>query len=1049
MPKQNSSMSFDEIERLATKEIEVAQENNTQRSGKREKSWDRYYGRKLGNEVKGRSQFITRDLLETIESILPFLIKLFASGDSKIEIEIKGQEPWVGKALMTKIQLDLGNSTPCLFSLFYQWFKDALISDTAFVKVAWDLDQENVNIEFDELPAEQMQQLAEDPDVKITQAGEVVVSEQGVFFTDVKAQVKKTIKDTLYAENTPHWEFLVGKKSRSMNDEHGKGQHTEVTVDYLKRINRARKGKEPYFKNLDKLESGESKSQIETADSEKSSYMDEPSSIPIEVEKGPKAPVELVEWYTRLDTDGDGYLEDVVCYVGNGHLLRWELNEDEFIPFSALSPIIDCYKFHGISYSDLLIEIQNLNTMLFRRILDNFDFQNSGRWLKDPNSAIDTYALLNNIPGSVITGKLDGLKDISPEPFNPSCLSILEYVASIKENRTGITKYNQGTDANDLNKMLDINTPVPMADGTYKTMGDVSNGDIIIGGDGKPTIVIEAHPIAMADKAYDITFASGETVTACDAHLWQAQTDNDRRYNKTQIVDTSTIVERRISTPSGTKIWTIPRLLRPHFSKQNTKLPLDPYILGAWLGDGHLHRSRITTADDYVLSRFKLWADKTGHIVKEHSYQNSGKAKTYDITSSKILERDTKTQQFKNKGGLRHALCTMGVMNGSEGKDKTIRKHIPEVYFTASHHDRMELLRGLMDTDGCHHSNALVIFTQKKGSLSRDVVRLIESLGGWPSVCVTHPGDWAREDCDYVNINFTLPDNPFNTPEKAGKFVPSERSQDHQYINSAKEVAPCFMRCLTVDNKDGLYCVGKRFTVTHNTAHGIAMIQSAAMQRLELIGRIFAEIGVKDFYRKCVLLYQNYLRQPFIAKVLGQEKQITPDMIQGQVQTTVNMGVVASVGQEEADKIERILGVLFKVNELFPGLLTPESVHNLMARYITASGFNNVDDFIGDIQQYVQKMMESQKQQSEMQQKMMELEQHFRELELQFKGQDSQTKAEKVKQDGVIADAELEQEKEIATAEIFQKDKDSKRDHQLGLIELAIKGSQEQSRPTI
>lgn len=673
---ENIALSFDEIERLATKEIEDAQENINQHSVKREKSWDRYYGRKLGNEVKGRSQFITRDLLETVESILPFLIKLFASGDSKVEIEIKGQEPWVGKALMNKIQLDLGSSTPNLFSLFYQWFKDALISDTAFVKIAWDLDQENVNIEFDELPAENMQQLAEDPDVTITQAGETVVLPEGIFFTDVKAKIKKTLKDTLYAENTPHWEFLVGKKSRSMNDEHGKGQKTEVTVDYLKRINRSRtEGEEDYFQNLDKLESGESKSQAGIDEGEKTNYMDgEDTATPGETEKGPKAPVEFVEWYTRLDTDGDGYLENIVCYIGNGHLLRWEENEDDFIPFSSLSPIIDCYKFFGISYSDLLIEIQNLKTMLFRRILDNFDFQNSGRWLKDPNSAIDTYALLNNVPGSVITGKAGGLKDISPKPFNPSSLAILEYVDTVKENRTGITKYNQGTDVSSLNK----------------------------------------------------------------------------------------------------------------------------------------------------------------------------------------------------------------------------------------------------------------------------------------------------------------------------------------------------------------------------TATGISLIQSAAMQRMELIGRIFGELGVKDFYLKCVLLYQKYLKKPFIAKVLGKEQEVSPDMIQGQIQATVNMGVVASVGVEEVTKIERILEVLFKVNEFFPGILTPETVHNMMSRYIGASGFKNVDDFIGDIKEYVKSSLEKQGQQADVQQRMMEMEQNFKEMELQIKGQDSQTKADKVEQDGIIAEAKLQQDGEIAVAEIEQKKENDLMDHGLGLAKILI-----------
>jgi len=133
---KNEPMGFEDIEKAVEKEIEAAQEARSARAPDRQKNWDRYFGKPLGNEVKGRSQFLTRDLLETIEAILPFLIKLFASGDSKVEVAVSGQEPWIGKALMQKIQLDLGNATPNLFSLFYQWFKDALLSDAASVKVA-------------------------------------------------------------------------------------------------------------------------------------------------------------------------------------------------------------------------------------------------------------------------------------------------------------------------------------------------------------------------------------------------------------------------------------------------------------------------------------------------------------------------------------------------------------------------------------------------------------------------------------------------------------------------------------------------------------------------------------------------------------------------------------------------------------------------------------------------------------------------------------------------------------------------------------------------
>jgi len=190
------------------------------------------------------------------------------------------------------------NPRQTIFLLFYQWFKDALISDTAFTKVSWDLDQESVDIAFDELPADQMQQLVVDPDVTVSEAGTAIIrgsisqgSSGDIVFQDVKAKVKKTIKDTLYAENTPHWEFLADPKSRDVNDEYGKGHKTEVTVDYLKRINRAEGG--DFFKHLDKLESGEGREQSAADEGESTSYMGE-DSVDKDLNTGDRPPSRLL-----------------------------------------------------------------------------------------------------------------------------------------------------------------------------------------------------------------------------------------------------------------------------------------------------------------------------------------------------------------------------------------------------------------------------------------------------------------------------------------------------------------------------------------------------------------------------------------------------------------------------------------------------------------------------------------------------------------------------------------------------------------------------------
>lgn len=633
MAKKKKELTWDEIERKTKAEIQSAEHYiETKKQAERSRRWDRYYGRQTGKVRKGRSNYTSHDVMDAIEWMLPGLIRLFASGDPKIEIEIKDQPPDVGKALMRKIQDDLGNhDVTNLFQLFYTWMKDSLVSDTAFVKPMWDLDYRRKMVDFGDLGMAEMEQLNQDPDVELKEYLEVAgpPGPDGVpapMFTGVRAQVKIKRRDGIYVENMPHWEFICEPKARSINDEYGKGQQTKVTVDYLKRMDRAySEGGKPYFKGLpdliDKKDGKQSQSyaklESEEAQFRGDDYYQSHPAFYGASDEALKAEVSFSEWYTRLDVDGDGFLEDIVVWMGDGVLLRWEINEDEFIPLCAISPIMDCYSLFGISWADLVHEIQVLKTQLFRRVLDNFAWQNKGRWLVKPGASVDIDKLMNGIPGEVVFVDPDSARQESPAGFNATVLPLFEYVESQKEQRTGQTRYNQGQDADSLNK----------------------------------------------------------------------------------------------------------------------------------------------------------------------------------------------------------------------------------------------------------------------------------------------------------------------------------------------------------------------------TATGIQMIQSAAQQRMELVARIFAEGGIRDLYEKIVKLYQRYLSAPFVAKVHGQDAQITREMIQGRVITRVNMGIEAQVGAIEAQKIERMFQFLVGVNQLYPGLLSPEKIHNLATRYVGSMGFKQTEDFIQDLQSYVQQVQQSMQAQQQMQQQAIQMEQQKLQLE--------------------------------------------------------------------
>ena len=464
-------LTHDQIESTVVSEAQNADTYVRQNvATKRTENWDRYYGKPLGNEKKGRSQYMARDVMDTIEWILPTLIRLFASGDTKMELIIEGQPAWVGKGLMRKIIDDLSdNEDTSLFMLFYTWFKDALVSNTAFVKAFWVMDYEDRRIQFPRVTPQQMDKLNADPDVEVAGYDTEMASPFDVVFTNVRVKIRAVKENRCKVANVPHWEFKVHQNARHVNDEWGKGQETRVSLDYLRRLNRSKteKGKQAFFPGLEKVEtkhglphSGSYTQGVQAAtgsDSEEAAYREEtvmPSTeTPVPGDKkGAKHEGKLTEWYTRLDTNQDGFEEDITAWVFDHILLKWEENKEGFIPFAALSPILDCYKFYGIAFADLLVELQNLKTMIIRRILDNFDFTNSGRWFVSPRAGVDVRALLDNIPGDVIMGEPDGVKNDSPQPFHPSVLQLVEYVDTVKENRTGSTRYNQGMSADTLNK---------------------------------------------------------------------------------------------------------------------------------------------------------------------------------------------------------------------------------------------------------------------------------------------------------------------------------------------------------------------------------------------------------------------------------------------------------------------------------------------------------------------------------------------------------------------------------------------------------------------
>lgn len=625
----------------------------------------------------------------------------------------------------------------------------------------------------------------------------------------------------------------------------------------------------------------------------------------------------LLEEYARYDLNGDGVAELLKIHrVGSRILDVEEIDEQPgvvFCPFPMPGRIV------GQSLADKVMDIQLTRSMLFRQGFDNLHQSNAPRWTVSESSVGDsTYddLLAAPIAGGVIrhVGNQPPIPVKLPD-ISASAFQMMEVLAGERESRTGITRLNQGLDADALNKMLCIETPVPMATGDYKRLADVDDGDWLIGSDGEPVRVLKAHKIHNPERAYRIRFSSGEEIDAGGEHLWTVQTDNDKRYQKFQTVDTDRLFEMM----QGKGHIYIPRVQRPQTGFER-ELPLDPYMLGTWLGDGHSYAPRVTTMEAETVGYMREWADEHGGLTVE-SHQNAGAATTYYIK------------------GLYPVLRGMNALKytGWKQNPNVIGKHIPEEYFHASYRQRLELLRGLMDTDGCHHSNALCVFVQNNGRLLDDVVRLIESLGGWPSV---RPASAAGAS----QVTFSIFDCPFKIERKAKNWTAPEANSTTQVVKSIDRIDIKPMRCLTVQAEDGLFCVGKRFTVTHNTATGTAMMQAAGQLMEDYMARNLAEAFARLLLKKYRLM--RAFGRPMSVFVDGNVIETDPRQWPEDMHVRVRVGLGTGKKDQRLAFRQMLLQITQGVESSDISLFTPENIYNQIVGVIEDSGLGNPSQYI-------------------------------------------------------------------------------------------------------
>ncbi len=371
---------------------------------------------------------------------------------------------------------------------------------------------------------------------------------------------------------------------------------------------------------------------------------------------------------------------------------------------------------------------------------------------------------------------------------------------ALSENRFNILLASR-----QIGKALALDTPIKTPNG-WTTMGDLKDGDVVFALDGNPCNVVKAHDVLHNRKCYEIEFENGEKIVADADHRWFTQNLSERKCKSDGSIKTTEEIFKTLYKNKTEPNHRIPSCLAG-LNCEEKNLIIPPYVLGLWLGDGANESSRITVGDRDINETLELLKEYTQYKVTCKKW----KQQAYSLNLGMLSGR----YGMKKETSLSEELRIMNLFNN---------KHIPNEYMYSSREQRLELLKGLMDSDGYIDKNGIGIFYNTNLKLAIQVKELIESLGyktTYKTFIPTLKGIDCSECAEVIfkprelvcKLSFKTSRIEVNNTEKPES---NKRNQWH-YIKYIREVESVPVRCITVDSPDSLFLVGKSLIPTSNT----------------------------------------------------------------------------------------------------------------------------------------------------------------------------------------------------------------------------------------
>lgn len=451
---------------------------------------DYYESNPFGNEVEGESQVVSSDVFDTVEGMLPSLLRIFTASDDVVRFDPNGPEDEEAAQQQTEVCNYIFYRQNNGFLILYEWFKDALIQNNGIVKYWWEEKTVKTKSEYRGLSENQYRKLLksdgkneveelehtvyddetaiEQRDAQLLQV-EQQAKQRGVppeQVEQLKAQVLsqpipqlhdvtvRIIKDAsrVCIETVPPEEFGITPQHKcvSIQDTSFCFQKRTMTISELREMGCP----DEVLERAGSAASDGTELQTNIEVMARERFIDQVVAIPPAPQESMRE-ILVTDCFLKVDMDGDG-IDELRHIIKVGQAI-WTNEETDHINFACITPIIMPHTWVGMSVAELVMNDQFTKSVIWRQMLNNLYLTNNPRKavLSSPSGVVQANLddLMSSRAGGIYREYVPNAVRLDETPFVAgAAFPMLEYIDAQKEVRTGVTRYSQGTDADSLNK---------------------------------------------------------------------------------------------------------------------------------------------------------------------------------------------------------------------------------------------------------------------------------------------------------------------------------------------------------------------------------------------------------------------------------------------------------------------------------------------------------------------------------------------------------------------------------------------------------------------